>query len=371
MVKIDLITGFLGSGKTTFIRKYAKYLIEHGYNIGILENDYGAINVDMMLLSDLMGDKCELEMISGGCDKETHRRRFRTKLIAMGMCGYDRVLVEPSGIYDVDEFFDVLRDEPLDRWYEIGNVFTIVDATLEENLSEASRYLLASEVADAGAVALSKVQNTTPEMIEKTIHCLNTALAQVKCRRKIDDSIFAKNWDALCDADFEKLMQAGYVQESYVKQDIAEDDVFTSLYFMNLNITKTQLEACVEKLFADQNCGNIFRIKGFITDEDAATSKSESGENIGNSGCTTEKNSRNKSCTSTENIKNSVCTSENIKNSECTVAGKTDSQANIHWLELNATKNEMTFKPAPDGQKVLIVIGEHLNKEAIEAYFKI
>ena len=45
MVKIDLITGFLGSGKTTFIKKYAKYLIDSGKNIGILENDYGAVNV--------------------------------------------------------------------------------------------------------------------------------------------------------------------------------------------------------------------------------------------------------------------------------------------------------------------------------------
>ena len=49
----------------------------------------------------------------------------------MAMCGYDRVIVEPSGIYDVDEFFDGLREEPLDRWYEIGSVITIVDAGLE------------------------------------------------------------------------------------------------------------------------------------------------------------------------------------------------------------------------------------------------
>ena len=111
MVTIDLITGFLGSGKTTFIKRYAKYLMDQGMNIGILENDFGAVNVDMLLLQELMGDKCELEMIAGGCDRETHRRRFRTKLIAMGMCGYDRVLVEPSGVYDVDEFFDVLRDD--------------------------------------------------------------------------------------------------------------------------------------------------------------------------------------------------------------------------------------------------------------------
>lgn len=145
MVKIDLITGFLGSGKTTFLKKYAKRLMEQGQNIGILENDFGAVNVDMMLLQELEGEQCELEMISGGCDPETHRRRFRTKLIAMGMCGYDRVLVEPSGIYDMDEFFDVLHEEPLDRWYEIGNVIAVVDARLEDALSPEAEYLLASQ----------------------------------------------------------------------------------------------------------------------------------------------------------------------------------------------------------------------------------
>ena len=46
MIKIDLITGFLGSGKTTFIKKYATYLLQQGMNIGILENDFGAVNVD-------------------------------------------------------------------------------------------------------------------------------------------------------------------------------------------------------------------------------------------------------------------------------------------------------------------------------------
>ena len=56
MVTIDLITGFLGSGKTTFIKHYAKYLMDQGMNIGILENDFGAVNVDMLLLQELMGD---------------------------------------------------------------------------------------------------------------------------------------------------------------------------------------------------------------------------------------------------------------------------------------------------------------------------
>ena len=134
MIKIDLITGFLGAGKTTFIKKYASYFIKQGQSVVILENYYGAIYVDMMLLQDLMSDNCELEMISGGCDEETHRRRFKTKLISMGMCGYDRVIVEPSGVYDIDEFFDVIHDEPLDKWYEPGNIIAIDDASAAANL---------------------------------------------------------------------------------------------------------------------------------------------------------------------------------------------------------------------------------------------
>ena len=50
MVQVDLITGFLGSGKTTFLRKYVQYLIQQGHNVCILENDFGAVNVDAMLL---------------------------------------------------------------------------------------------------------------------------------------------------------------------------------------------------------------------------------------------------------------------------------------------------------------------------------
>ena len=106
--------------------------MDQGYNIGILENDFGAVNVDMMLLRELESEQCELEMVAGGCDKDCHRRRFKTKLIAMGMCGYDRVLIEPSGIFDMDEFFDALHEEPLDRWYQIGNVIAVVDVGLDK-----------------------------------------------------------------------------------------------------------------------------------------------------------------------------------------------------------------------------------------------
>ena len=309
MVKIDLITGFLGSGKTTFIKKYAKYLIDQGANIGILENDYGAVNVDMMLLKDLEGENCELEMIAGGCDADCHRRRFRTKLIAMGMCGYDRVIVEPSGIYDVDEFFDVLRDDPIDRWYEIGNVITVVDAKLEPELSDQADYLLASEAANAGCIVLSRSQEAEDAEIENTVAHLNHAMEKVQCKRRFQNDIIIKDWDTFDNTDYEKLLSCGYVSESYRKMHIEEGETFKSLYFMNLDKTKDEITEAAKKVLEDGECGKVFRVKGFLKDKEEK------------------------------------------------------------WLELNATHQEIRTAPISEGQEVVIVIGEEMNEAKIRGYF--
>lgn len=309
MVKIDLITGFLGAGKTTFLKKYAEYLIAKGQNIGILENDFGAVNVDMMLLQDLMGDNCELEMVSGGCDADCHRRRFKTKLIAMGMCGYDRVIVEPSGIFDVDEFFDALREEPLDRWYEVGNVIAIVDANLEEHLSEEAEYILASEVANAGEIILSHADEISAEQADTTVAHLNRALEQIKCPRRVDKEVLRKSTLDLNEEDFNRLISCDYQMESYRKLDMEEKKGFESVYFMNVKMTEEQLKTTVGKLMNDRECGEVFRVKGFLQKEDGS------------------------------------------------------------WIQLNATHNGITMNPIEKGQEVIIVIGEGLKEQAIKKYF--
>jgi len=310
MIKIDLITGFLGSGKTTFIKKYAQYLVKKGYKIGIIENDFGAVNVDMMLLQEALGENCDLEMISGGCDQQTHRRRFKTKLISMGMLGYDRILIEPSGIYDVDEFFDVLYEEPLDQWYEIGNVLAIVDAKLDNDLSKESHYLLASEIANAGRIILSRSQEASENEVNNTIAHLHQAMQQVQCQRQFDDAILIKDWNELSDQDFEDILSCGYVSARYTKFHFQQNDVFTSLYFMNVHMSEEQLCQAVEALMNDPLCGKIFRVKGFM-------------------------------------------------------------QLSDGWIELNATHHDISIKPIQQGQEIIIVIGEGLIEKNIKQYWKV
>lgn len=352
MITIDLITGFLGSGKTTFIEKYARWLVARGERVCILENDYGAINIDRVLLQDLLGPNCELEMVVGGDGAEAHQRRFRTKLISMAMLGYTRVLVEPSGIYDIDEFFDTLYEEPLDRWYEVGSVLAIVDARLDPTLSEASRYLLASEAANAGKIILSKLPAAalTPEdtetqpaedsaarieagrrdaqqhtmtaavvdidqhtadaqndAIRQTLAILNQAMEELQCMRRFayPADVLAKPWDQLKDADFQMLEAAGYRHVSFLKKAVAEEDAYQSLFYMHYETTPEDLQTRVLKLLEDSAAGHVLRIKGFSS-----------------------------------------------------------------GLELNVTKDERHFRPlATPTEDVIIVIGENLRKDIVAGYF--
>lgn len=304
MKKIDLITGFLGSGKTSFIKKYARYLMKQGFKVGILINDYGAVNVDMMLLQDLQKEGCELEMVAGGCDADCHRRRFKTKLIAMGMSDYDRVLIEPSGIFDVDEFFDSLYEEPLCKWYEIGNVITIVDANIEDELSEQSEFIFASMLANAGMVLLSKTESAEKNKISQTIAHINNSMEKIKCKRRFEHEILIKDWNNLNDSDYERILNCGYVSEDYVKT-FDEDNAFKTIYIMNKNIPENSLNEAVNKLLNDKECGDVFRIKGFV------------------------KVSDNK------------------------------------WLQINATSKETSVDKIELGQEIMIVIGENLNETRI------
>ena len=264
MIKIDLVTGFLGSGKTTFIKKYAKYFLDKGLKIGILENDYGATNVDLMLLGDLIGENCEVEMIIGGDDLETHKRRFKTKLIAMAMSGYDRIIVEPSGIFEPEEFFDLLYEEPLDKWYELGSVITIVDVEFEADMSEDSEYLFATQLASAGAIVFSKQEKFRYKDAGGTIDYLNSLLEKIKCKRKIADKDIVSSSGKFENCNFQAISEMGYIVTDYEKKFYKFKN-YSSIFVMDSQLTKSDLLKNIKIIFSDcKKFGNVIRIKGFI-----------------------------------------------------------------------------------------------------------
>ena len=139
-------------------------------------------------------------------------------------------------------------------------------------------------------------------------------------------NIIHKNWDEMSKEDFAGIASCGYVMASYRKPEFEAEDAFTSLYFMNVKMTEKELREATEKILSDPECGRVFRMKGFmrVDDDDGISGKSVQ----------TEKNGKK-------------------------------------WIELNATKNEITIRPLHVGQEVLIVIGEDLQEEKIKSYLKI
>lgn len=258
MIEVDLITGFLGSGKTTFLKQYAKYYMDQGIRIGILENDHGAVNVDMLLLQGLRGENCELEMVAGGCDADCHKRRFKTKLISMAMSGYKRVIVEPSGIFDVDEFFDTLREEPLENWYTIGNVITVVDATSCQNEFESkqAQYYFESQLVNAGAIVMSHTENLSAEEIDEISN---------QIRQDDNQKILAKDIRGLEQEDLELLSQVGFRRGDFVKR-ILDFEPYETEYIMEVPTTKKELKQQLDEWFQSEE-ENVLRVKGFFKEE--------------------------------------------------------------------------------------------------------
>ena len=295
MIKIDLITGFLGSGKTTFILKYAKYLMDKGERVCILENDYGAINVDMMLVSSI---GCDCEMVAGGCDYDCHLRRFKTKLISMAMRGYTRIIVEPSGVYDTDEFFDVLYEEPLINYYEVGNVFVLYDINTK-NLSEESEYIFVSEAAVASKLIITKRDNKSAVL---DTNYINGLMKKYMCDRVFMDRDIVYN-DSL---NMDDIINAGYASYDHIKLRVIEDNNYDSLYIMNKKLNKDFIIDLMNKLFNSKAYGDILRIKGFIYENDK-------------------------------------------------------------WYKVNITRNDIEIDEIDNGQDVIIVIGENLDKNKINA----
>ena len=128
-------------------------------------------------------------------------------------------------------------------------------------------------------------------------------------------NVIHKNWDEMSKEDFDRIASCGYVTASYRKPEFEAEDAFTSLYFMNVKMTEKELREAAEKILSDSECGRVFRMKGFMRID-------------------------------------------------------SDSEGQ-QWIELNATKNEITIRPLHVGQEVLIVIGEELQEEKIKSYLKI
>ena len=304
MTRVDLITGFLGAGKTTFIHRYLRHL--DGQRVLIIENEYGSVSVDARLLRN---EPCEIEDLSGVCMCCKGRGQFISMLKNAARQGYDRVLVEPSGVYDVDEFFSVMHQPDVSACCEIGCVLTIVDARVPEDLSVESEYLMFTQLAAAGTVILSKVQFQSPEAVEAValwLDRLYCAYGGHGARAEI----CAKDWDDLTDEDFIRFQASGCHLDAHQRQAMDHAEVYSACISAGKCLDEDDLRARLHALMTEPRFGRVIRVKGYARDLER------------------------------------------------------------RCFEVNCTRTECAVSPAPDVRRgVLVIIGQDLDEDALDGAF--
>lgn len=260
-MEVDLITGFLGVGKTTFIRSYLKYLEKKGQKAAVIENEFGSVDIDSQLLQDT---GCSISSLAGECMCCTGKDTFRHMLIDAAEEGVDRVLVEPSGIYDVDEFFDVMLREPVKSRCEIGSILTLVDTCMDAAITDESRYLVFAQLLAAGTVVMSKTQLFDEAQVQTTIDQMNALIREYGGSRVLSSDVVVKDWNSFTDEDFEGFMASGYHLVDHEKELIDHGDVFQSCMLASRCVDEKDLRERIRDLMTNPRYGVVMRLKGHI-----------------------------------------------------------------------------------------------------------
>jgi G3E family GTPase len=177
MTKIDIISGFLGAGKTTFIKK----MIEEGFKgeqIVLIENEFGEVGIDGGFLKDAgieiteMNSGCICCSLVGDFGKNLHEviQKFHP----------DRILIEPSGVGKLSDVMKSVIDIEKEEDVKLNALVTVVNALKASKQMKAFGEFFNNQIEYATTVILSRSQNATPEQLEfcvKQIQTLNPKAA--------------------------------------------------------------------------------------------------------------------------------------------------------------------------------------------------
>ena len=250
--KIDLVTGFLGAGKTSFIQSYADWLRRQGTSFAVVENDFGAVGVDAAALKAECGDVFE---VSGGCICCSLTPNF-TELLH-SLCGhYERIIVEPSGVFDAAVFYSIMDTLQRKTEVELGFCAVIVDPHALAELDTASLAVLQSQLAGAGSILWSKCDlPDVPNLHECTalLHTLLPDLPPVETASTRDFTDFA-------------LLQT---RTDHLRSIEAEKLNHTSLYFCPFHkverpLTRAEAEWLLREIVASPEADGLLRLKGTV-----------------------------------------------------------------------------------------------------------
>lgn len=173
MTEVDIISGFLGAGKTTFMKKLVAEAFQDE-KVVIVENEFGEIGIDSGFLKDT---GIQVSEINGGCVCCTLVGDFTKNLHEVIRTYHpDRILVEPSGVAKLSDIEVSVLDVGKTEDIKIGALVTIVNALKAKKQMKAFGEFFKDQIEHATAVVLSRTQKMDQDKLEdvvKEIKALN------------------------------------------------------------------------------------------------------------------------------------------------------------------------------------------------------
>ena len=305
MTKIDIISGFLGAGKTTLIKKLLSEAFA-GEQVVLIENEFGEIGIDGGFLKE---SGIEIREMNSGCICCSLVGDFGKSLREVVDTYHpDRILIEPSGVGKLSDVIKAVQDVQAEIDAELNSFTTVVDVTkcriYRKNFGE----FFSNQIEYAGAVILSRTDKAKPEKIEESVALLRelndkapfitTPIAQLPGKKILETMESSKSLEEelldeiICpecghhheegeccghdhhhDHDGHEHHHDHDGHEHHHHHDHAghhhADDVFTSWGRETIHTyTNDQIGDILKTLESDSSCGNVLRAKGMVAGAD-------------------------------------------------------------------------------------------------------
>ena len=166
MTKIDVVSGFLGAGKTTLIKKLLADAL-NGSKTVLIENEFGEIGIDGGFLQE---SGIEIKEMNSGCICCSLVGDFGTSLKeVISTYSPERILIEPSGVGKLSDVLKAIENTAGDLDVQINSAVAVVDATKAKMYIKNFGEFFINQIAYAGTIILSRTDKASEEKINEAV----------------------------------------------------------------------------------------------------------------------------------------------------------------------------------------------------------
>ena len=213
MTKIDIISGFLGAGKTTLIKKLLDQAFR-GEKVVLIENEFGEIGIDGGFLKDA---GVEITEMNSGCICCSLVGDFGAALKkVLDDYAPDRIIIEPSGVGTLSDVIAAVEGvQKTTPALHLHSFVTVVDATKAKVYMKNFGEFFNNQVEHASAILLSRTQNMDQAKLDTAVRLLREKNAKA--------AILTTPWDQLTGAQIVSAMEGGHSLAEELMEEIAHE----------------------------------------------------------------------------------------------------------------------------------------------------